>query len=312
MPKSMSQQTPRRPWLIIVAVLALLTAFSFGVVGCVALLVTDDEISGGNVAVIPIKGIIVVDGDSSIFGSTGYAISEDIVKAIKKAEDNVMIQGIILDINSPGGSPVASAEIARAVSEAKKPTVAVIREVGASGAYWVAASADYVIANEVSVTGSIGVFASYLQYGELLNRFNVTYERFVAGEHKDMGSPYRKMTTEEKARYQHVLDIMYKVFVREVAKGRNLDADYIQGLATGEIYLGIEAIDLGLIDALGGRQEGYAYLENQLGIEVLPIEYDTKKGFIEMLVGAIDRSAFHVGTGIGSVLVADQDSGIIV
>jgi protease IV len=300
----------KRSWTIAL-VLILMVIFTFSVFGCVALLVTDDPLMGANVAVIPIKGVIVVDGDTSIFGGSGYAISGEIIKAIKKAEKDTLIKGIVLDINSPGGSPVASAEIARAVEEAQKPTVAVIREVGASGSYWVAASSDHIIANEVSIVGSIGVIASYLQFGELLGRYNVSYEQFIAGEHKDMGSPYREMTEIERAKYQHVLDSMHEVFIREVAEGRSLDEAYVRELATGEIYLGIDALDNGLIDELGGKDEGYVYLEELLGIEAEPVVFETEKGFFEVLFGALDNTAFNVGTGIGTVLVAD-DSGIRV
>jgi protease IV len=302
----------RNPWIIIAVVLFLLAVFSFGFVGCVAVFIADDGSIGlGNVAVIPVKGVIVVDGDNSIFGTTGYAISGDIVEQIEKAEEDSLIQGIVLDINSPGGSPVASAEIARAIEESTKPVVGVVREVGASGAYWVAASTDHIIANEVSVVGSIGVIASYLQFGDLISQYNVSYEQFIAGEHKDMGTPYRKMTEIEKAKYQHILDLMHDVFIREVAEGRGLDEAYVRDLATGEIFLGIDALNYGLIDQLGGKQEAYDYMENVLGVEIEPVDFETEKGFFELLVGAMDNSAYNVGTGIGSVLVAD-DSGIKV
>ncbi|PIN78436.1 signal peptide peptidase SppA [Candidatus Woesearchaeota archaeon CG10_big_fil_rev_8_21_14_0_10_34_8] len=303
------QQNTRSPWLIIIIILAVLTVFSIGVVGCVGVLVASDGIETGNVAVIPLKGIIVVDSNAGLF-STGYAVSTDVVEQIEKAEKDDTIKAIVLDINSPGGSPVASAEIARAISEAEKPTVALIREYGASGAYWIASSADHIIANEVSVTGSIGVIASYLQYSELMERYNVSYERFIAGEHKDMGSPYREMTSEEKAIYQNVLDKMRGVFIREVAQNRGLEYDYVEELATGQIYLGIDALNFGLIDELGGKKEAYKHIETLLDIKVRPVEFSTEKSFLEMLASAMDDTAFNMGTGIGAVLVEENNGGI--
>ncbi len=292
----------RSPWLLILVVLVLLTIFSFGVVGCVALFAASDGLEAGNVAVISVKGMIVGDRGTDLF-ATGYTISSEVVEQIEKAEKDTAIQAMIIEINSPGGSAVASAEIAAALRDAKKPSVAVIREVGASGAYWIASATDHVIAHEVSITGSIGVFASYLQYGNLLTRFNVSYERFVAGEHKDMASPYREMTPEEKGLYQQTIDAMHAVFIREVAAARNLNYETVEALATGQIYLGSEALNLGLVDQLGSKQEAYVYLNQTLGIEIVPVAYEREKTFLELLASAFQNSAFNVGTGIGAMLV---------
>ena len=250
----------------------------------------------------------MIDSEDSLF-ATSVASSTDIVRLIQKAENDPSIEAIVFDINSPGGAPVASAEIARAIAEAEKPTVAVIREVGASGAYWAASAADHIIANEVSITGSIGVLASYLEYGDLLARYNVSYARFVSGEHKDMGSPYKEMTMEEKNIYQQTLDKLHAVFIGSVAENRGLEYGYVEELATGQIYVGSEALDLGLIDELGGKQEAYAYIGTMLNLTVKPVAFEEADSFFEMLASALDNSAFHVGTGIGAVLV-EEDNGM--
>lgn len=308
--EKIEQPKPRSPWLIIIGIVLLLTFFSFFVVGCVSILVASDGVlETGNVAVIPIKGVIMIDKESELF-SSGTASATDIVEQIEKADKDSSIQAIIFDINSPGGGPTASAEIARAIKEANKTTVAVIREVGASGAYWAASAADHVIANEVSVTGSIGVIGSYLMYGDLLERYNVSYERFIAGKYKDMGSPYREMSPEERVLYQGLLDKMREVFVRAVAENRELDYDSVETLATGQIYLGSEALNLGLIDELGSKKEAYTYIQQQLGIIVSPVKYEKEKTFFELLAEAIDNSAFSMGTGIGSSLVKEEDTSI--
>lgn len=303
----------RKPWLVIILVLLFLSLISIFIIGIVALLVTDESsLTTGNVAVIPIKGVILIDGEQSLFSSTGIAASNDIVEQIKKAEKDPMIQAIIFDINSPGGAPVASAEIARAIKEAKKPTVAVIREVGASGAYWAASATDHIIANEVSITGSIGVLASYIEFSGLMERYNVSYERFVAGEHKDMGSPYREMTEEEKKIYQQVLDQMYDVFVTAVAENRNLDKAYVEELATGQIYLGLQAVDNGLVDQLGGKEEAYAYLAEKLQITVQPVVYEKEKSFFEMLASTMDQTGYQMGVGLGETLKEEESAEVMV
>lgn len=310
MVKIENQQQPRTPWLWIIGAILLLCIMGFFVFIFVILLIADSAPMTGNVAVIPIKGVIMIDSEDSLF-ATGVASSSDIVELIEKAQKDPSIQAIVFDINSPGGAPVASAEISRAIKETNKTTVAVIREVGASGAYWAASAADHIIANEVSITGSIGVLASYLEYGDLLTRYNVSYARFVSGDHKDMGTPYREMTAEEKEIYQQTLDKLHKIFMSSVAENRGLEYDYVKELATGQIYLGSEALDLGLIDQLGGKEEAYAYLGSTLGITVELVAFEEEKSFFEMLASALDNSAFHVGTGIGAVLV-EEDSGMRV
>src|SRR3989338_8950149 len=109
------------------------------------------ESDSGNVALIPIEGVLTSDG-SSYLGS-GTTSSQDIVQFIEQAEENSQIEAIILEINCNGGTPVATDEVAQAVAKAQKPVVAVIREVGASGCYWVASATDHVIANSMSITG---------------------------------------------------------------------------------------------------------------------------------------------------------------
>ncbi|MBI5003191.1 signal peptide peptidase SppA [Candidatus Woesearchaeota archaeon] len=309
MVKIEKQEQPRTPWLWIIGGIIVFSIISFFVfIFAVIFIASDSEPTTGNVAVIPMKGVIMIDSEDRLF-STNVASSTEIVALIKKAENDPSIKAIVFDINSPGGAPVASAEIARAIKESNKPTVAVIREVGASGAYWAASAADHIIANEVSITGSIGVLASYLEYGDFLTRYNVSYARFVSGDHKDMGSPYREMTNEEKEIYQQTLDKLHAVFIGSVAENRRLEYGYVEELATGQIYIGSEAVDLGLIDQLGGKQEAYAYIGSTLNITVAPVLFEEEKSFFEVLASALDNSAFHVGTGIGAVLVED-DRGI--
>ncbi len=306
----MKMQPQRNPWPIIIIVIAVLTLFSMIVIGFVTIMITAEDISTGNVAVIPIKGVIMIDKSEQLFSASTIAAATTIIQQIEKAEKDPQIQAIVFDINSPGGAPVASAEIARAIKECNKTTVAVVREVGASGAYWAASASDYIIANEVSITGSIGVLGSYLQYSGLMERYNVSYERFVGGQYKDMGTPYREMSSKEKQLYQSEIDLMHDIFVNAVAENRNMDPEYLQNLATGQVYLGVEAVELGLIDKLGGKKEAYDYIGNSLGIAVQPVAFEEDKSFIEMLASALDNTGFNVGLGIGNALVESDNADI--
>ncbi|MBI3883795.1 MAG: signal peptide peptidase SppA [Sphingobacteriales bacterium] len=174
---------------------------------------------------------------------------------------------MLFEINSPGGSAVASEEIANAVKKANKTTVAWIREIGTSGAYWVASSSGHIVANRVSITGSIGVIASYLEFPGLLEHYNITYQRLVSGKYKDIGSPFKEMTPEEKAIFQQNLDTIRDYFVSEVAKNREMSKKDVDKIANGVFYLGAQAKELGLIDELGGKDEAINYIEKKDGIK---------------------------------------------
>ena len=294
---------PKFRWGYAIFVLFLLMIAGFTAVGMISLLSgVDVDSLEGNVAMIPIEGVIVGTDDSGLFFDNAVN-SPDTIELIEKADRNPNIKAIILQINSPGGSAVASEEIANAVTKVNKTTVAWIRESGASGAYWIASSADYIVANRVSITGSIGVIASYLEFGSFLEDHNITYRRLVAGKYKDLGSPLREMTEEEIIIFQQDLDIIRDYFVSEVAKNRKMGKKDVEKAANGLFYLGVQAKELGLVDELGGKDEVIAYIEMKEGITADIVEYETEKGFFEALSGAMKGQSFFVGKGIGSALL---------
>ncbi len=259
----------------------------------------------GNVALIPIEGEITGNGQQSFTASS--LSSKEIVGFIEDAEDNPQVKVLLLEINSPGGSAVASDEIATAVKKAQKPVVALIREAGASGAYWIASAADHVIANRMSITGSIGVLSSYLEFSGLMNDYNVSYERLVAGERKDMGTPFKMLTEQERNIMQQKLDLIHEFFIKEVAANRNLEISQVKKIATGEFFLGVEALDLDLVDQLGGKEEAEAFIQEQYGLEDIDyVRYEHETSFFEVLGGVVSAFFFKVGEGIGSMLTTQQ------
>ncbi len=290
-------------WGYAIFVLLLLSILGFLAVGILSLFVgVDVESLGGNVALVPIDGVIVGSEDSSFLFESATN-SPETIEFIEKADKNPNIRAIILEINSPGGSAVASEEIANAVKKTNKTTVAWIREVGASGAYWIASSADYAIANRVSITGSIGVIASYLEFPGLLEKYNITYQRLVSGKYKDIGSPFKEMTSEEKEVFQQNLDEIRDYFVTEVAKNRNLNRKDVDKIANGLFYLGADAKELGLIDEIGGKDEVISYIEKKEGIKADVVEYKKEKTLFDVLSDVISKQSFFVGKGIGSSLL---------
>lgn len=294
-------------WGYAILVLFLLGALGFIAVGMLSLFAgVDFESLSGNVALIPIEGVILGTEDSqSFFESASFSL--DIVELIEKAHKNPNIKAIILEINSPGGSALASEEIANAIKKTNKTTVAWIREVGASGAYWVASSAEHVVASRVSITGSIGVIASYLEFPGLLERYNVTYQRLVSGKYKDIASPFKEMTSEEKAIFQQNLDAIRDYFASEVAKNRNINKKEIDKIANGLFYIGAQAKELGLIDELGGKDEAIRYIEKKESIKAEIVEYKKEKTLLDILSDVLSKQSFFVGKGIGSSLFANRD-----
>src|SRR3989344_2711070 len=194
------------------------------------------EFSSNGIALIKIDGTIVSNGGSGLF-SSGNVDSDTVIAQINQAEKASGVKAIIFEINSGGGAVVASKEIADKIKTVEKPTIALIREVGASGAYWAASSTDYVIADELSITGSIGVIASYLEFSGLMEKYGVEYEGLTTGKYKDTGTPYRDLTPEERALLIKKLEIIEERFIQDIAKNRNLEAEKVRSLATGMFFL---------------------------------------------------------------------------
>lgn len=203
------------------------------------------------IAVIPINGGIVTGGVTSI----GDVDASSVISEIEAADSNPSVKAILIEINSPGGSPVASAEIADAIKSAKKPTVAWIGEVGASGGYWVASAADKVVAHPMSLTGSIGAYSMVIEAGGLMDKLGLAQETIKSGEFKDIGSPYRNMTDAEKAIFQETVLEIKEQFVDTVAKNRNMSKESVEAIADGRPFLGTKALKLGLVDSLGSEKD---------------------------------------------------------
>lgn len=295
----MAKDIARNKWREVIKIVLILAILSF-IVSWLFSLFTESGLKEGNVALIPIIGVISSERGGSF--SQEVAASPSIVNFIEKADKNPRIKAIILEINSPGGSPVATEEISNAVKRVNKTTVAWVREIGTSGAYWIASSCDKVVASRMSFTGSIGVIASYLQFSGLLRDYNVTYERLVAGEYKDIGSPFKDLNTQERRLLQNQLDKLHVYFISEVAKNRNLSEDKVKELATGMFFLGQEAKDNGLVDVLGGKEEAVAIIEEKLNITAELVEYKEERRLIDLLSEIFSKQSFFVGKGIGSSL----------
>jgi len=225
-----------------------------------------------NVAVIRIYGDIVsysgqfTESEESEF-IPDTTSSEEVVNYINQANQDNDIKAIIVEIDSPGGYPVASEEIAKALVRTNKPTIAVIREQGLSGAYLAATGADKIFASRISDVGGIGITASYLDYSQKNKNEGIIYQQLSLGKFKDAGDPNKELTAEEKRLLMEDLEKTYQILVEIIAKNRDLDIEVVEELADGSSMLGEEAKKVGLIDEIGGISEAEEWLENELGIE---------------------------------------------
>jgi len=205
--------------------------------------------TGGEVVIG--DAVAVVDIVGEIYYNRGK------VEEILSYRDDDRIKALVVFINSPGGGVAASQALYHAVLKVRevKPVVVAMGSVAASGGYYVACAADTIFAESGTITGSIGVIASYLRTEDLYEKLGLEMTVIKSGRYKDVGSPYRKMTEDEKSYLQEILDSAYDQFVRAVSDGRGMPLAEVLGLAEGRIYTGEQALDAGLIDYIGSYQE---------------------------------------------------------
>jgi len=218
------------------------------------------SLGSGNIAVVDINGVILS--------------ADTTVDQLRKYDEDDSIKAIILHINSPGGAAAPSQEIYHEVlrirNEKKKPIVASVQSVGASGAYYIASGATKIYANQASVVGSIGVIMEWTNYGDLLKWAKLKPEVIHAGALKDAGDPSHEMTPEERAYFQSLVNNMYGQFIADVAAGRHLSPDQVKSLATGQVWTGEQALPLHLIDASGGFRTALLETAKSVGISGEP------------------------------------------
>ncbi|MFC1647839.1 signal peptide peptidase SppA [Nanoarchaeota archaeon] len=285
-------------WIIVILILLSLYLLSAILANFVSLFSAVPETPSGNVAIIPIKGAIMSDAADSAFGISTMS-STDIIGLIEKAEAEKTIKAVIFEINSPGGSAVASEELVNAIASMNKTSVAWIREVGASGAYWAASATDHIVASRMSATGSIGVLSSYIEVAGFLQEHNVTYRSLTAGEFKEMQSPFKELTPEEEKLILARLDKVHDYFIDSVLEFRGIDAS--DDFTEGQILLGSEALELGLIDEIGSKDQAVEHIEKELNITADLARYEMKKNFLEMLGTLSANHGYFLGKGIGDL-----------
>ena len=211
-------------------------------------------IEKNKVAVISLSGPIQSDSSSGFLFGGSVITPESVRTELERARNDAGVKAVVIQINSPGGSVAASQEIVNLLEQVKKPVVISMSDLAASGAYYISAGTDKIVALPGSLVGSIGVISEMPNLKGLFDKLGIDMQVVIAGEHKDMYAGFRELTPEEKAILQDMTDQLYDQFVLVVAQGRHLSEDKVRELATGQLYTGTQAKQLGLVDELGGLQ----------------------------------------------------------
>ena len=222
-----------------------------------------------NVARIPIQGILATtdNGIGELLGMGIVVSADSVVEKITDAENDTSIVAIVLDVDSPGGTPLAGDEIMTTLTEVQKPVVAVVRDRGTSAAYWAISGADYIVASPVSAVGSIGVTMSYLELASSTDNMGSRWIDLSSGSYKDAGNPERVLTQQEKDYFQLQVDSAHEYMVDRISTGRKqLQKEELSAIADGRAFFGEEALRLKLVDVLGGFSDAVTYIQETLSM----------------------------------------------
>jgi protease-4 len=241
-------------------------------------------------AVIDLSGTITPSQTTGLTVSSGFTPSE--VRELNQKAKDRGADAIIYEINSGGGAVVASKEVYRSIEDVKIPTVCRMRDVAASGGYMIALGCDRIVADSSTLTGSIGVKSSYIQYAGVLDKLGAEYVNISAGNRKEIGNPFMNASEEEEEVLQEKVDTIQQDFLKMTREERNLTESEMREVRTGEPFLGSEAQNLSLVDRLGGRETAQNEVENLTGeeIETFKVETTSDINFLSLLTADMSIS----------------------
>ncbi len=242
------------------------------------------KVKADKIAVIYANGqIIDGEGDDETIGSITLS------KAIREARENKKVKAIVMRVNSPGGSALASEVIRREVelAKAEKPFIISMGNYAASGGYWISTEGHRIFADPTTLTGSIGVFGTFPNAKKFLNeRVGLTFDVAKTNENADFGSIVEPLTPYQKAMLQKYVGNTYNEFTALVARTRGLRQSYVDSIGQGRVWAGADALEIGLVDELGGLDKAIAYAAQQANLTDYSIKsYPKQKDMMEMLMG---------------------------
>jgi protease IV len=275
-------------------VVALVLAIGAGAQGATSTVYQEEYVSGAGpekIAVVPVEGTIS-SADSSTGELQPTTTPEGLADALQQAKDDDSVAAVVLEVNSPGGGVTASDEMHQSILDFKeqtgKPVVVSMGDTAASGAYFISTAADRIVANETTLTGSLGVIFTLTDISELADKYGVEQEVVKSGEFKDMGSSFRDLTPEERDILQSIVDEAYDKFVSVIVQGRGLPEERVREIADGRVYSGEQAKELGLVDSFGGLEEAAAISRDLANIEgATVVRYVQSPTFVETLLARL-------------------------
>ncbi|MDQ4128365.1 MAG: signal peptide peptidase SppA, partial [Actinomycetota bacterium] len=196
------------------------------------------------IAVVPVAGAIA-SADSALSGQQPTATPEGLADALRQAADDPSVQAVVLEVNSPGGGVTASDEMHQSILDFKKntdkPVVVSMGDTAASGGYYISTAADRIVANETTLTGSLGVIFQITNFSEAADKYGISQDVIKSGKFKDIGNSFREMKPEEREIFQSLVDESYAEFVDVISEGRGLPEERVREIADGRIYSGSQA-----------------------------------------------------------------------
>ncbi len=279
-------------------------------VACSLLAIPACTVVGNKIAVISLNGPIQAEANVSLFGRSG--ITPALVRdQLRRADGDFGIKAIVIQVNSPGGDVSACEEIRYEMERIKKPIVISMRSIAASGGYYISAGADKIVALSTTNTGSIGVITHIPNLKGLFDKLGIKMEIVKSGKYKDMYSGFKELTPEEIQIVQKNADQAYDRFIDVVAGGRNLDKRKVRDIATGQLYSGLDAKELGLIDEIGGLQTAIDLAAKLAGIDKPRVEYyepdssDLLKRLMGFNAGVLNGNSASNVSGIESIIIQE-------
>ncbi|MGE7877436.1 signal peptide peptidase SppA [Peribacillus muralis] len=276
-----------------------------------------EDVIGGEdytnvIAVFDVEGTIQDTGEASLLSSATYN-HRAFMDKLKMAEENDDIKGIILRVNSPGGGVVESAEIYDKIldiKKVKKPVYVSMGSMAASGGYYISAPADKIFASPETMTGSLGVIMHGYNYEKLAKKYGVEFETIKSGPHKDIMSPTREMTGEERDILQNMINNSYDRFVKVIADGRGMTEQEVRKIADGRIYDGRQAKENHLIDDFGHLDDVIAAMKTDIGKkDAQVIRYTDEAGFGSLFsMGAQKMLGNDVETAVLTKILSSSNS----
>lgn len=291
--------------LAVIGALTLVTVFSILVLGGLALKNFSNFNAGGGARGGYLAGF---SGGDAVAGvrldmEVTSELADEVIEKLRLAEEAESVKGILLEVNSPGGSVVASQEIYDAVNEVKatKPVVVYVREMAASGAYYASAPATRIVANRGSLVGSIGVIFNTMELTKLVEWAKLIPVTIKTGKLKDAGSPLRPFNEEDKQYLQNLINRTHDLFVTDVKIARNLPDASLARMADGRVVLGTEAADLKLVDKLGNKETALNEFVGLLNLKEAPelIYMENPKSFNEVVEELMRGGGEAMGQSLG-------------